>query len=227
MKNLTGYDLKPEHTVEEIETLFEKLIESILYTETYRLDRKLPDAINIDKSIKAKSDFYKSLIQNSKIRAIGFDRSHDFPIGRDKFPHHLSKDRIREIEPEKELVEGIIISPVTVDRDNSWTFLDKKSGKIIRAKMRDDEFKKEFLGGKHPLKESVSDDTFLVNVVYRMQERNGEPEIRETLISDVFSMNGKEIKESKTANDGGEKQSPDLPLFEHARFTDKRSRRTT
>ena len=59
--------------------------------------------------------------------------------------------------------------------------------------MRDDAFKKSFLNGKHPLKQSQNDDHMTVLVEYKKQEKNGEVEIKEVSINTVYSFNDIEI----------------------------------
>lgn len=73
--------------------------------------------------------------------------------------------------------------------------------------MRDENFKKDFLSGKYPLKESNNDDRMTVLVEYKRQEKNGEIVSKEVCINTVFSFNDIEITPMPTDQSSGVKFS--------------------
>lgn len=120
------------------------------------------------------------------------------------------------MESDFRLYEAIIISPVDVDKDIKWEFQDTETKAIIRAHMRDEDFKRKFLNWTYPLKKSNHDDVVKILVEYRMQEKNGEIEIRDTLVNTVFSFNNTEISaipDSHNLRNRGFNSSASLPLW--------------
>jgi len=190
---LTGYEINHYATADKIGVMLHDMIVGIYTTENIKLERSIPAEINLDKAIKAKSDFYAMCMQNLRIHAVGFDDSESFPIKRNRFIYHTSKDKLRPVESDFVLYDTIVISPVDVDKEIKWELQDKKTKSAIKAYMRDDAFKKSFLNGRYPLKESNADDQMKVLVEYKKQEKNGDVETKEVSIHTVYSFNDTKI----------------------------------
>jgi hypothetical protein len=190
---LTGYEINHYATADKVGVLLHDMLVGIFTTETAQLEKAIPTEINLDKALKAKSEFYAMCMQNQRVDGVGFDDKEEFPIKRNRFIYHTSKDKIRPTESDFVLYDTIIISPVDVDKDIKWELQDKKTKSAIKAHMRDDAFKKSFLSGHYPLKASNADDQMKVLVEYQKQEKNGEIETKEVSIHTVYSFNNTEI----------------------------------
>lgn len=186
-------DHKPSYHGKNHGKALRDLAIGFLTKSTEELENKIPKRVNLDRALKAKSDFYKMCMANKEIKALGFNKSSTFPLKRTNFKHHLSKDRIRPLDSEFIIYDAVIVSPVDIDRDSKWELQDKTTNNIIKAHMRDTKFKKKFLNGDYPLKKTKNDDSITVLVEYKKQERNGEIETKEISINTVYSFNGVEI----------------------------------
>lgn len=189
VKGLTKHDLNYYQMGESVGSMLHDMIVSIFTTENDDLEKHIPSDINLDKAIKAKSEFYSMCLQNPRTRGVGFDDTGDFPIQRNRFVYHTSKDRVRPLASDFVIYDAIVISPVDVDKDIKWELQDRATKVAIKAYMRDDGFKKSFLNGKYPLKQSKDDDRMTVLVEYKKQEKNGEAEITEISINTVYMFN--------------------------------------
>ena len=193
VKGLTGYELDHYKAGEKVGELIRDIAVGIFSTKNDDLNEKIPASTNLDKVIRAKSDFYSACIQNEQVRGVGFEDSDVFPIKREHFPLHVSRDRIRQAPSEFRLYDAIIVSPVDVDRDTKWVFQDKASKEIIKAHMRDQAFRRGFLSGSYPLKRSNLDDEVKILVEYSKEEKNGEVGIKDIFVKTVYSFNGQAI----------------------------------
>jgi hypothetical protein len=161
--------------------------------EVEQLERCMPHHMNLDRAFKAKSDFYTSCQSNNLIKGVGFDDTKSFPIQREHFKNHISKDRIRAVDSDFYIYEAILVSPVTIDKDIKWELQDRVTKTKISAYMRDDSFKTGLLNGKYPVKQSKENDILTVQVEYKKQERNGEIVTKEVCIDTVYDFNEIEI----------------------------------
>lgn len=193
VKGLTKHDLNYYQMGEDVGLILHDMIVGIFTTENDDLEKRIPGNINLDKAIKAKSEFYSMCIQNPRVSGVGFDDTEEFPIQRNRFAYHTSKDRVRPLASDFIIYDAIVISPVDVDKDIKWELQDSATKAPIKAYMRDHGFKKSFLNGKYPLKQSKADDRMTVLVEYKKQEKNGEVEITETSISTVYAFNNTQI----------------------------------
>lgn len=166
-----------------------------LSKEVEELEECIPSELNLDRAFKGKTDLFSSCQANNDILGIGFDNSKNFPIKKDDFKKHLSKDRTRPLESDFVIYDVIVTSPVIEDKDYVWDFQDIVTGNKISGYMRDENFKKGVLNGDYPFKNDGSNsDKLQVLVEYKKQERNGEVEKKETCIEEVYSFNDDIIK---------------------------------
>ncbi len=186
---VTGKEIKHYETSKEIGELLHDIIVGLYTTENEQLEESIPPEINLDKAIKAKSDFYEMCLDNPQIAAVGFDDSENFPVQRGQFPYHTSKDRSRKLQSEFKLFDTIIVSPVTIDKDAKWELQDVHSKISIKAYLRDEDFRNEFLSGDHPLKTLNTDDRMKVLIEYEREEKNGEIKYKNTYIKKVYELN--------------------------------------
>ncbi|QQG36709.1 MAG: hypothetical protein HYS17_02740 [Micavibrio aeruginosavorus] len=193
VKGLTKHEVNYYQMGENVGSMLHDMIVGLFTIENEQLEKFIPHDINLDKAIKAKSEFYHMCIKNQRVRGVGFDDSENFPIQRNRFAFHTSKDRVRPVASDFLIYDAVIISPVDVDKDIKWELEDRVTKAPIKAYMRDDAFKKSFLNGEYPLKQSRDDDHMTVLVEYKKQEKNGEVEIKEVSIGTVYSFNDTEI----------------------------------
>jgi hypothetical protein len=93
------------------------------------------------------------------------------------------------------LHELIIISPVnTRDSTARWHTKDKTSGKQLSFYLRDESFFENFLAGKYPLKQTVSDDIIVVLIEYQKKDIDGEIRTIARNAVKIFSINDKQIQ---------------------------------
>lgn len=166
-----------------------------LSKEVEELEECIPAELNLDRAYKGKTDLFSSCQSNDHITGLGFDNSQNFPIRKDDFKKHLSKDRTRPLKSNFVIYEVIVTSPVIEDKDYVWDFQDIVTGNKISGYMRDNKFKKGVLNGDYPFKNDGSNsDKLQILVEYKKQERNGDVEKKETTIEDVYSFNDEVIK---------------------------------
>lgn len=193
VKGLTKHELDYYHMSENLGSMIHDIIVGLFTIENAQLERVIPDEINLDKALKAKSEFYHMCIQNKRICGVGFDDSNSFSVQRNRFAYHTSKDRVRPTDSDFRIYDAVVISPVDVDKDIKWELEDRITKASIKAHMRDDVFKRSFLSGKYPLKQTKEDDRMTVLVEYKKQEKNGEVEVKEVCIETVYNFNDVEI----------------------------------
>lgn len=155
---------------------------------------KIPQEMNLDIAIKAKSDFYTMCSKNTDIKGIGFTNDDNFIIKRSDLPRYISQDIIRKIPDILVLQELTIYKPVNIPSDNQWSFKDNKTKQNLNANIIDEEFKYNFLNGQYPLKSSQNNDIIIALVRYERQMVNGEEKIIGKKIDTVFRFNNTMIK---------------------------------
>jgi len=192
LRGLTDKEIHIEEYAEEFAEALRDVIKQIYITKNTDLEKKIDNNINLDKVIKAKSDFYKMCFKNPEIKAVGFEDD-EFNVERRNFLEHISNDKIRPLDSLYRVYDAIIISPVDVDKKIRWELQDVVTKHIIKAFMGDEKFKESFLNGDFPLKETKDDDILKILVEYKRELKNGEIEISDILIETVFSFNDKEI----------------------------------
>lgn len=190
IKGVTGKS--PTEYGENHGTLIKDMIVGFYSQSTERL--KVPQEMNLDIAIKAKSDFYTMCSKNTDIKGIGFTNNNNFIIKRSDFPRYISQDIIREIPDTLVLQELTIYKPVNIPSDNQWSFKDNKTKQNLNAHIIDEEFKNNFLLGRYPLKSTKNNDVIVALVRYERQMINGEEKIIGKKIDTVFKFNDISIK---------------------------------
>lgn len=155
---------------------------------------KVPQEMNLDIAIKAKSDFYTMCSKNKDIKGIGFTNDRNFIIKRPDLPRYISQDIIREIPDTLVLQELTIYKPVNIPSDNQWSFKDNRTKQNLNANIIDEEFKNDFLLGQYPLKSTRNNDIIVALVRYERQMVNGEEKVIGKKIDTVFKFNDTIIK---------------------------------
>lgn len=155
---------------------------------------KIPQEMNLDVAIKAKSDFYTMCSKNSDIKGVGFTNDNNFMIKRPDLPRYISQDIIRKVPDTLVLQELAIYKPVNIPSDSQWSFKDNKTKQILNAYIADDEFKNDFLHGWYPLKSTKNNDVIVALVRYERQIINGEEKVVGRKIDTVFKFNDMQIK---------------------------------
>lgn len=207
-KELTGKTIQEVHIGKELAVFLRDMTTGFYSTASDTLERIIPHDLNLDKALFAKTEFYKMCIDNHEIPAIGFDDTENFPIKRSAFAQHISKDKTRSVPSEFILYHNaIVVSPIDIDIDRVWGLKDSATKNTINAHMRDESFKKDFLSGKYPLKQTNKDDRMTVLVEYKRQEKNGEIVSKEICINTVYSFNDTEITPMPTNQSSGVKFS--------------------
>lgn len=140
----------------------------------------------------AKNDFYRKCILNKNISGIGFTCEDEFPIERNLFIQKIAflPDKNLGPEPEYEIYQLRIVSPVNTDDSKSqWQLQDVQTRRTLRAYLRDDNFRKDFFGGKYPLKSHDTDDIIIAMIEFKKINFEGEERIIERNIIKVYKFN--------------------------------------
>lgn len=190
IKGITGKD--PTEYGENHGNLIKDMIIGFYSQDTEQL--KVPQEMNLDIAIKAKSDFYTMCSNNKDIKGIGFTNDNHFIIKRPDLPRYISQDIIRNIPDTLVLQELTIYKPVNIPSDNQWSFKDNRTKQNINAHITDEEFKNNFLNGQYPLKSTQNNDIIVALVRYERQMVNGEEKITGRKIDTVFKFNDMVIK---------------------------------
>ncbi len=152
----------------------------------------LPD-INIDKSIKAKSDFFQELSLHPDIERVRIGDD-SIAIEMKKFIEHISNDIERELDPVYVYQELQINKPILVARQQgAWGFINNLSGTHVNARMNDSHFKFLITSGALPLKKNSTPD--IIKCIMQIDKKmvNGEILEKGKKILTVYECNGKKL----------------------------------
>lgn len=155
----------------------------------------VPETINLDAALKAKSNFYKCCWLNNHINGVGFSNESTFPIKRKDFLKYVEGDIIRNLNPIYKIQKLVIYKPINTEMEGNWSFKDLENNKILIASLQDQKFREEFLLGKHPLRRSNQNDTILALVRYNRQQKNGQEKIISKEIIDIYEFNNETLKD--------------------------------
>ena len=187
LEALTGEETDYEQSGKITALFIAELIKNFYSTPTENLKKIiLPEII---KALRAKTDFFRMCIKNRTINAVGFSDKNYFPIQRSDFTHHLTSDTIETLDSEFCIHDVTIISPVDKDVKQKWRFENTTNKSKINAYMHDETFKRNFLAGEYPLKQSKDDDRMTVMIEYKKQLKNGEEEIIDEYVHTVYLFN--------------------------------------
>ncbi len=202
-KRIFNTDKDPEYFIENLgkEESASLMAESTKYFLQTSNDDLVKDGIKNDdfpKAFAGRSSFYRACQENSEIRALEFCRDNKFPIKKADFCNYITNDYIKKLTPERKLHELAIVSPIIKQRKKSklkWKAEDKISGKILDFSMDDKEFKKRFLAGDYPLKESGEDDVIIGLFEYQKVEINGELKLTSSVsATKIYQFNDQRIE---------------------------------
>lgn len=188
---LLGKDLK-EYGMDAA-TFAKDYLKRILATTKLELEGLVPPEINIDKSIKHKSDLYKILMEDENIRGIKYGENDD-GIKRERFMHYISSDIVRDLESEFEYRELQIYRPIlgSVQR-GKWEFVDNMTKEKVVTTVCDFNFINSILKGKLPLKQSPNPDIIKCQIQVDKKMINGEIIEKGKKLIVVYEYNDKKI----------------------------------
>ena len=128
----------------------------------------------LDKSIKEKSELYTLINKSKTIKSISFNPNNEEPIEKKNFYAHIRKgDIVRQLEPEYEISDLIILKSMNTREQGKWTFGLLHNNKNIKAEILDNDFISGFLSGQYPLKEGNQDDVIKALVRVDTIMKNG------------------------------------------------------
>ncbi|WP_104722297.1 hypothetical protein [Helicobacter mesocricetorum] len=150
----------------------------------------------LDKSIKEKSELYTLINKSKTIKSISFNPNNEEPIEKNSFYAHIRKgDIVRQLEPEYEICDLIILKSINTREQGKWTFGLLHNNKNIKAEILDKGFISGFLSGQYPLKEENQDDVIKALVHVDTIMKNGSKENGQYFIQEIFNFNENKIKE--------------------------------
>ena len=150
----------------------------------------------LDKSIKEKSELYTLINKSKTIKSISFNPDNENPIEKKNFISHIRKgDIVRQLEPEYEICDLIILKSINTKEQGKWGFRLLHNNKNIRAEILDNNFISKFLSGQYPLKEGNQDDVIKALVRIDTIMKNGDKEKEQYFIEEIFNFNENKIKD--------------------------------
>lgn len=193
VKGLTGNE--PSYYAEKAGLLIKDLLTAIYSKSQSEIKQIIEDLkeinnkiLKLDKSIKAKSDFYRMCLSNKEIKDIGFDKTENYLISRQGFQNHVSKDIVRHIPSDIMLQELIVTRPVTVESKAKWELKDKATNEKANYSLADEDFKRKVLDG-NMLKQTKNDDYLIAKVEYVKELKNGVEKNLDKKILEVYQFN--------------------------------------
>lgn len=193
LEGFTGHDSK--YYGKKTAELVRDVTIGIFSTTKDELNNILPDEINLDEAIEAKSKFYMTIINDNNVKSLGFSDTDKYKIKKSEMGYYISPDRIREVDNDIQYSKLKIIKPVLIKSHQAWTLRDENKTKNDEYKVLDDDFTEKVWDGKNPLKVTAETDTILARVEFVKEMRNGKVITKETNITDVYQFNGKQLKE--------------------------------
>ena len=150
----------------------------------------------LDKSIKEKSELYTLINKSKTIKSISFNPNNEEPIEKKNFYAHIRKgDIVRQLEPEYEISDLIILKSMNTREQGKWTFGLLHNNKNIKAEILDNDFISGFLSGQYPLKEGNQDEVIKALVRVDTIMKNGSKENGQYFIQEIFNFNENKIKD--------------------------------
>ena len=173
-------------TQEELENFIEK----------YKQYDKM--AYKLDKSRKAVSNVFQMCINNSHIKAIGFNKEDIYTIEKESFDKHITGDINKELDSKIVLKRLKIIRPVTATSNlkDKWTLAEVGTSEGQSYIMEDARFQAKTLDGNF-VKQGVNDDEIEAQVELKVVLKNGEERTKDRKILTVYTMNGESFEGRK------------------------------
>ena len=155
----------------------------------------------LDKSLKAVSDFYKMCNSNKQIKAIGFVKEYCFPISKKDFYLHMTNDIYRDKGIHKEYKKLTIVKPVTKrDSKNKWTLAETGTKEEQSYTMDDIIFKEKTLNGDF-VKQNSNDDQIIALIEYKLETKNGIEKPKDRKIIEIYEFNEKPFENRNRPED--------------------------
>ena len=193
LEGITGHDYK--YYGKQTGALIKDVTVGIFSKPVSELDAILPDNGDLDQSIKAKTDFYLSIINDDNVLSLGFTDEDKSLIQKSQFCYYIAPDKMRDISNIQEYAKLTIIKPITVRSTQVWTLKDHSKTKSDDYKILDENFKELVWSGENPLKESEAPDEILAKIEYVREMKNGVVTTVQTNITDVYQFNNRVIKD--------------------------------
>ncbi len=168
-------------------------ISGFFYTPVQELHEIIPKNINLDKSIKAKSNLFSASINDENIKQISFSNTKHF-IQKSDFPKHIVDRIVRPLEPLYVDMHLQINRPILAETKGTWGFINLHDKNAINCHIEDKVFLEDFLHGKYPLKNSQFLDSIQCTVQIERELVNGEEKILSTNIIEIFQFNDVEVR---------------------------------
>lgn len=158
----------------------------------------IPKDINLDKAIKAKSDFFETVDKNESLKEIGFGDDDEFQVKKNKFASHIDSKSIHPLQTGTEKKTVIIERAVVVNKDNKWVFINKETNKHFYAFMRDEGFKRDFLhGSKYPLKQTANNDEITALFEFDLIGKGSSANKKNWKVREVYAFNGQSVESTE------------------------------
>lgn len=197
VKGLTGNETP--YYAEKAGELLRDVIKGILEKKVDTLEiinNNTDNKYILDKSIKEKSELYTLMSKSKTIKSISFNADNKNAIEKKDFYAHIRKgDIIRQLEPEYEIYDLIILKSINTREQGKWTFGLVRNDKNIKAEILDGDFISGFLSGQYPLKEGNQDDVIKALVRMETTMKNGSRENERYFIQEIFNFNENKIKD--------------------------------
>lgn len=192
LEGITGHDYK--YYGKQTGELIKDVTVGIFSKPVSELDAILPDNGDLDPAIKAKTDFYVSVINDDNVLSLGFTNEDKSLIKKSQFCDYIAPDKMRDVANIQEYAKLTIIKPITVRSSQVWTLKDHAKSKNDDYRILDENFKELVWSGENPLKESEAPDEILAKIEYVREMKNGVITTVQTNITDVYQFNNRVIK---------------------------------
>lgn len=148
-----------------------------------------------NKLLRAKHDFFSTCSYDEKIKGIGFDRSHDFPIKRNNFAHHIMPEIKNDVHEDYTIYKVFLISPLEEKRNLTWRFESALTGNTIQAYMNDSDFQNKCNNAENPfktIKGSMDTMVVLIKKVYEIVD--DKEKVKKRSVEKVYKFNDTEFE---------------------------------
>lgn len=164
-------------------------------TPIKELQEIIPESINLDKALKAKSNLFSVSLNNNNILGVNFNKEKDGLINKQHFPAHIIDTIRRNLDPIYQYMTLQIHRPVLIDTKEKgkkgWGFINEYDKKFITCDILDSNFHASFLKGEHPLKESHAVDVIKCEIETMRELVDGEEKILVHNILEIYQFNDK------------------------------------
>lgn len=118
LQELTGHDAK-YYGIASVKLVKDVTI-SVFSKTKDELNRIIPDDINIDEAIEAKSKFYTVIVNDKNIKSLGFTDKDKTLIKKSEMVYYISPDMIRDVDNIVQYAKLKIIKAVLEKSTQAW-----------------------------------------------------------------------------------------------------------